>query len=146
MNMKGWFFAIPVCSVLFFSADACAQESAKVQITVTISAQTLSFTDQRLVISLFHDFPLQDDRGNRTVDRHIDAKFSHQKGKATVVTVTLGEKVKRNPGVQYFVDVSVFTKDSKLTHTAEFNGSEGPFPVFNGGSPRKVMLTVRPIR
>jgi hypothetical protein len=145
MTMMRRFLAISMSTLVLCGSYANAQESAKVQITATIPATVASFTDQRLVISLAHNFPQQDDRGDRTVDRHIDAKFSHEKGKATLVTIHLGEKVKLNPGVQYFVTLSVFTRDSKSTHIAKMNGEEGPFPVLTNGSPSKVTLIVSPV-
>ena len=141
--MKSFMLAISALSLFLFGSNAFAQETAKVQVSLTISDKTPSFKDHRLVISLYHDFPLQDDRGNRTVDRHIEAKFSHTKGTPTKLTVTLGEKVKLNPNVQYSVTLSVFTPDSKLTHIGAIDGEAGPFPVLNGG-PSRLTIIVRP--
>ena len=141
--MNRWILAIPVGLLMLVGADARAQDSAKVQVTVKSSDKMPSFTNQRLVISLLHNFPKQDDRGNRTVDRYIDAQFSHEKGTPTVFTITLGENVKLNRAIGYFVTLSVFTRDSKLTHIGEINGDEGPFSVLNG-SPGKLTISVRP--
>ena len=142
--MKRIAYAYPLASLLLCSSTALAQESARVQVSIKISAKTPSFSGQRLVVSLSHDFPLQDDRGDKTVDRHIDAKFSHQKGQDTVLMVTLGEKVKIDPSVHYMVTVAVFDAASKITHRGVKDGEPGPFYVINKGSPRKLALTVQP--
>ena len=68
------------------------------QVNIKISKMTPLFTNQRLVVMLYHNHPTQPDRGKTGVDKHIDAKFSHTKGKETVLTVTLGEKTKLKPG------------------------------------------------
>ena len=137
-------FAIPLGLLLLCSSTATAQESARVQVNIKISAKTPSFSAQRLVISLAHNFPLQDDRGNKTVAQHIDAKFSHQKGKDTVLTVTLGENVKLNPNVEYMVSVAGFDAASKIAHIGEMGSEPGPFAVISNGAPRKLTITVRP--
>ena len=143
--MKRLTLLFSVCSLLVFCLDVRAQETAKVQISATIPAKVESFTDQRLVIALTHDFPKQRDRGKRTVDRHIDAKFSHEKGKDTVVMITLGEKANLDPGVQYFVTLSIFSRDNKSMYIAKMNGADGPFFVLTNGSPSKVALIVSPL-
>ena len=142
--MKRLAYAAPLGLLLLCASTAAAQETARVQVNIKISAKTPSFTAQRLVISLSHNFPLQDDRGDRTVDRHIDAKFSHQKGQATVLTVTLGEKVKLDRSVQYMVTVAFFDAASKITHIGEVDREPGPFVAITNGAPRKLTILVRP--
>ena len=144
--MKHLSFALVVGSVLLSGSNALAQETAKVTITITISEKTPSFSDQRLVVMLYHDNPLEGDRGDTAVDRHIDAKFSHVVGKKTVATLTLGEKAKRKFDVEYSVSVTVFDKASKRTHLGEIDGNPGPFPVLTGGTPNKLAVVVNPAR
>ena|ERR1022692_3750010 len=141
-NMNRLVLAISLCSLLMLGSAVSAQESAKVQVTIKISAKTPSFKDQRLVVMLYHDFPLQDDRGPKTVDKHIDTKFSHEKGKETVVTITLGEKAKLKRDVQYTVNVYVYD-GGKRTHFGELDGEQGPFNVLTNGRPSKLTLVVR---
>jgi hypothetical protein len=144
--MRRLFCAIVIAVLWLDGPIAHAQNVAKVQVTAVISDKVPSFKDQRLVISLAHDFPLQDDRGNKTVDRHINAKFSHEQGTATVVTMILGEKVKLNPGVHYFVTLSVFGPANKVTHVATREDQSTQFPVITFGSPSQLKLTVRPVQ
>jgi hypothetical protein len=132
-------------TLVALGANAVAQDSAQVQITVKISDKTPSFRDQRLVVMLYHDNPLQGDRGDTAVDRLIDRKFFHQQGQETVFKITLGEKARLKPGVQYTVNLTVFDGASNRTHVGEMNGATGPFRVITNGNPRDVTLTVRPV-
>jgi hypothetical protein len=143
--MQRLVFVLSIACLVWIGSHASAQESAKVQVTIRIPAATPSFKDQRLVVMLYHNFPTQDDRGDKAVDRHIDAKFSHTKGADTLLTITLGEKAKLKREVQYSVNVSVFTRDSKQTHRGELEGRTGPFSVLTNGAPSKLTLQVRPV-
>lgn len=143
--MQRALFAIPVCVFLCLPATAWGQASAKVPITIRISAQTPSFTGARLVVMLFHDHPTQPDRGDSAVDSRIDRAFSHRQGKETVVSVVLGENAKLNPAVQYSVNATVFGADNKLTHAAVVDDQRGPFPVITNGAPATRDLSVRPV-
>ena len=140
--MKRLAFAIPM--LLCLASAASAQESAKVQLTLKISPKTASFKDQRLVVMLYHNHPLQDDRGLSAVDRFVDAKFSHQTGKETKLTVTVGEKAKFKSGVHYTLSVTVFDKANKVTHVGEIDGEGGPFTVLTTGSSNKLAIVLRP--
>ena len=140
--MKRLFVSLPLVFFGLSAGAVHAQESAKVQITIKISDKEASFTNQRLVVTLVHDFPLDQDRGPRTVASHVDAQFSHRKGKETVLKITLGDNVKMDPDVQYFVNLSVFTPDSKRTHHGEIDGDNGPFRVITNDSPRALTLSV----
>ncbi|MBI1832151.1 MAG: hypothetical protein HYR84_11955 [Planctomycetes bacterium] len=137
-------FTIALCSLLGLGASAAAQESPKVQVTLKIPAKTPSFQNLRLVATLSHNHPAQPDRGKRTVASHVDAKFSHQQGKETVVTIQLGNDVKLNREVQYFVLLNVFDSASKRTHVGEMDGRAGPFGVVTNEQPRALMLILRP--
>lgn len=141
--MKRLSIAITSGLILLLGSDAFAQESAKVQVTLRIPAKVASFEDRRLVIYLSHDNPLKgDDARDTPVDRHIDKKFSHTKGKETVFAVTLGEKAKLNTKVQYAVSANVFDPKSKRTHIGE---SDGLCHVLTYGSPSRITLVVRPV-
>jgi hypothetical protein len=142
--MKRLFIAITVGSIFVLGSDAVAQETAKVQVTVKIPAKVASFKDQRLVIFLSHDNPLLgDDKRDTAVDRRVDKAFSHTKGRETVLTLTLGEKAKLNPKVQYAVSVTVFDTKSKRTHIGEIDGQSLGY-VLTNGSPNRVTLMLRP--
>lgn len=140
--MKRLSFALAIGSLLLSGSHVLAQTTAKVTVTITISKKVPSFTDQRLVVMLYHNFPNQDDRGDKAVDKHIDAKFSHEKGKDTIVTITLGDKAKLNREVQYRVNVSVFDKPGKCTHVGMIEGQPGPFNVVTNGAPSKLTVPV----
>ena len=60
--MKHLIMLASCVSVAMFSANASAQESPRVQITIKISDKTPSFSNHRLVVALTHNHPLQDDR------------------------------------------------------------------------------------
>ena len=142
--MKRILLTIFASSLFLVGSDAGAQESAKVLVTIKISAKTPSFKDQRLVVMQYHNFPTQDDRGDKAVDRHIDAKFSHEQGKDTILTLTLGEKAMLNRRVQYSVNASVYDGGTR-THRGELDGTEAPFNVLTNGCPSKLTLEVRPV-
>jgi hypothetical protein len=142
--MKHLSLALVAGSLLLTGSHAFAQSTAKATVTIIVPKNTPSFSDQRLVVMLTHNFPTQDDRGNRTVDKHIDTKFSHVKGKDTIVTLTLGDKVKLNGEVQYSVNVSVFDKASKCIYVGNIDDQSGPFPVVTNGAPLKLRIVVVP--
>jgi hypothetical protein len=133
---------LTICLIL--PGVARAQDTAKLQVTVKISAATPSFNDHRLVIMLYHNFPTQPDRPKKAVDKHVDQKFSHQKGTDTVLTFTLGEKAPLNSGVQYTASITVFDKASKTTHHGEIDERRGPFPVLTNGASNKLTVTLKP--
>lgn len=137
---------LSLVTLLLTTSSALAQEPARVTINIKVPADTPSFANRRLVITLYHDFPGQDDRGLRTVDRYVDAKFSHQKGKNTLLSVTLGQNAKSNQGVRYSVNAAIFTPQSKQTHFAEFDGRPAPLPVLTFGAPSKLSLVLNPAR
>jgi hypothetical protein len=141
--MNRWSLVLAGCVLGLTSPQAFAQETATVQVTLKIAKTTPSFKDLRLVVMLYHDHPLQDDRGLTTVDRYVDAKFAHQQGKDTVLTITVGAKAKLRKDVPYSVNVTVFDKASKLTHFSERDQGRGPFDVLNG-APSKITVLVRP--
>lgn len=137
-------FAVSLVCLFLARADVVAQESAKVEVTIKISDKTPGFQGNRLVVMLYHDHPNQQDRGLTGVANHVDRKFSHQLGRETLVTITLGDEVKIKPGVQYSVDVTVFDEDSKVTHVSEVNGLRGAFNVLTNGASNKVAVLLKP--
>jgi hypothetical protein len=144
--MKSLCFAASTCGLLLAASSTFAQDSAAVKIQLKISPRTPSFSDQRLVVTLYHDVPGQEDRGSRTVDRYVNATFSHQTGQETVVTITLGDRAKLNRDVQYTVNATVFTPQSQPTLVGDLNGQGGPFMVLTNGAPNKLTLQLNPAR
>jgi hypothetical protein len=131
-------------SLFIVGSEATAQDTAKVKITIKVSDKTPSFTNRRLVVMLYHNHPLQEDRGPTAVDRYIDVHFSHEKGTETVIKLILGENAKLKSDVQYTVTANLFQGLSTITHVSECEHENGPFRVLTYGHPRKITLELRP--
>ncbi len=124
------------------SAAAQAQQSAKFQVTVRVPAALESFQSSRLVAVLARE-DLSGEGRDFVVDRTINEKIAHVKGKETIIKLTVGANAKLTPGANHKLTVIVFSPTSQRTHIADREGSFGPIFLTTGNWPTNVNVVLR---
>ncbi len=135
-------FASFVAGLMLLASTAQSQDNIKLQVTIRVPASIDSFQNQRLITLLAKQDTSGEGR-DLVVDRQMDEKLSHTKGKDTIIKVALGNKDKFTPGVNHKLIVHVMTPTGKRTLIGEREGSAGPIFVQSGNLPKNLLVVLR---